>query len=82
MSYAGSDDVAQAAQVLEGLAAQHVNSFASYTVGFGDNSSSTLQAMAFAGGAQESRNYSTAGMGNLADAFSKVASSITPGRSG
>ena len=82
MSDGGSDDVAQAAQVLEGLAAQHVNSFASYTVGFGAYSSSTLQAMAFAGGAQESRNYSTAGMGNLADAFSKVASSITPGRSG
>jgi len=82
MSDGGAGDAAQAAQVLEGFANRHGNLFASYTVGFGNHASRNLESMAFAGGLQETRNYKTASVGDLAAAFTQVASSITPGRSG
>jgi len=81
MSDGVAGDAGNATQELENLAVAHGSHFASYTVGFGSGASRTLESMAFANGAQESRNYSTANVGNLASAFSKVASTIAPGRS-
>jgi uncharacterized protein YegL len=80
MSDGAASDVASAAQVFEGLARQYSNQFASYTVGFGAGAPRTLEHMAFANGVLEKNNYRAASVGSLADAFSAVAKSISPGR--
>jgi len=80
MSDGHAGDVAQAVRMLESLAQQHGNGFCSYTVGFGSGAPSTLEFMAFANGVQDKNNYRSASVGSLANVFSAVATSISPGR--
>jgi len=80
MSDGAAGDSTEAAHVLEGMAQQYGNQFASYAVGFGSGAPKTLEQMAFANGVQEKNNYRAANVGSLAEAFSAVAKSIAPGR--
>ena len=80
MSDGAAGDSSEAAQVLESMAQQYGDQFASYTVGFGSGAPKTLEQMAFANGVQEKNNYRAASVGGLAEAFSAVAKSIAPGR--
>jgi uncharacterized protein YegL len=80
MSDGAAADATSAARVLENLAQQYAQHFASFTVGFGDGAPRTLEQMAFANGVPEKNNYRAASVGNLAEAFSAVAKSIAPGR--
>ena len=80
MSDGVAGDAAEAAKMLKQRAEADPKLFASYTVGFGDNASRTLESMAFANGVQEKTNYRTANVGNLGQVFEAVAARITPGR--
>jgi uncharacterized protein YegL len=80
MSDGFSSDVSQAERLLQDLAIQHRNQFASYTVGFGSGASCTLERMAFADGVPDKSNVQTASIGGLANAFRAVATSMSPGR--
>ena len=75
-----SGDAGAAATVLGKLAADHLNHFQSYTVGFGAGAPKTLKSMAFANGQQDKNKYRAAAVGNLTEAFTAVAKSIAPGR--
>jgi len=80
MSDGGAGDAGKAANIFGQLAAAYPQQFACYTVGFGSGASRTLESMAFANGVQEAANYRAAAVGSLTDAFTAVASSISPGR--
>jgi len=80
MSDGAARDVAPAAQVLGALARQYPGQFESHTVGFGLAAPRTLEQMAFANGELDKSKYTTAAVGNLAESFTAIAKSITPGR--
>ena len=82
MSDGAAGDAAPAAQVLGALAKQHPGQFESHTVGFGDGAPATLERMAFANGELDKNKYRAATMGNLTEAFTAIAKSISPGRLG
>jgi len=80
MSDGAAGDAAPAAQVLGALAKQHPGQFESHTVGFGDGAPTTLERMAFANGEPDKNKYRAAAVGNLTEAFTAIAKSISPGR--
>jgi len=80
MSDGCAGDVARATSRLERLAQQHMDQFASYTVGFGSSAPRTLEKMAFSNGLQTKDNYRAANVGNLTEAFTAIATAISPGR--